>query len=86
MVYSCIENEHPESTRGIEVELIHIVKIIEVFETYLYISVGVCPTLSFFSSESFLTSHEDGRNGSNKVGFNGVTPYCVTMELINYAC
>lgn len=86
MVYSCMENEHPKSTHGIEVELIHVVKIIEVFETYLYISVGSCHTWSFFSSESFLTSHKEGRNGSNKVGLNGVTPCCVTMELINYAC
>lgn len=65
-----LENKHTKSTHGIEVELIHVVKIIKVFEAYPYISVSGCQTLSSFSLESFLTSHEQGRNSSNKIGSN----------------
>lgn len=42
-----LENEHTKSTRGIEVELIHAVKITEVFEAYPYISVSL-PNCEFF--------------------------------------
>lgn len=54
-----LENEHTKSA-GVEVELIHFVKIIKVFETCLYLSVNVCQTLSSFSLERFLTSHKKG--------------------------
>lgn len=62
-----LENEHTKPTRGIEVELIHVVKIVEVFEAYPYIS---RQTLSSFSLESFLTSRKEGRNPSDKTGSN----------------
>lgn len=65
-----LENEHAKSTRDTEVELIHVVMIIEVFEAYPYISVSVCQTSSSFSLESFLTSHGEERNSSNKIGSN----------------
>lgn len=42
-----LENEHTKSTCGIEVELIHVVKIIEIFEAYPYISVSL-PNCEFF--------------------------------------
>lgn len=53
-----LENEHEESARGVEVELIHFVKIVEIFEACLHLSASVCQTLCSYFLESFLKVKE----------------------------